>query len=36
LQRVLTRMHKRSVMRSGGISTWLVGASGWMGARGGS
>jgi hypothetical protein len=33
LQRVLTRMRKRSATRSGSASTWLAGARGWTGAR---
>jgi hypothetical protein len=35
LQRVLTRMRKRSAAQSGGTSTWLAGAGGWMDARAG-
>jgi hypothetical protein len=36
LQRVLTRMCKRSAMRSGGTNTWLVGAGGWTGTHPGA
>jgi hypothetical protein len=33
VQRVLTRMRKKSVMWGGGASVWPAGAGGWMGAH---
>jgi hypothetical protein len=36
LHRVLMRMRKKSVTRSGGASAWLAGAGGWMDACGGA